>query len=220
MSSEVSLAVVTAVLGLVTAGVLALINHWVNVRAGVDESLRARRLEHYPALWVATAAVSRWPRSVVNRAALENLHRTLRSWYYGQGGLFLSEQARARYGDVQELIAAFLAADDGNATDVLAPTGYSDLMYTASALRTALTEDLDTRRRKSVWEGRRRSRWHVKQAHAARARIARAGPAAESALWQPDVDAERATEERSPYPTLRSAAHIVRGHFKRWRKRR
>ena len=39
MSSDVSLAVITAVLGLLTAGVLALINNWINVRAGVDEDL-------------------------------------------------------------------------------------------------------------------------------------------------------------------------------------
>lgn len=156
MSSDVSLAVITAVLGLLTAGVLALINNWINVRAGVDEDLRERRLKEYPALWTATGAVSRWPRAVVNRSTLDELHRTLRSWYYAQGGLFLSEQSRARYGDVQQLIAAFLAADDGEATDVLAPIGYTDLMETASVLRVALTQDLDTRRRKSAWDNRRR----------------------------------------------------------------
>ena len=60
MSKDVSLAVVTAVLGLLTAGVLALINNWINIRAGVDENLRSRRLDQYPALWLATAVVSRW----------------------------------------------------------------------------------------------------------------------------------------------------------------
>jgi hypothetical protein len=185
MSSDVSLAVVTAVLGLLTAGVLALIDNWINVRAGVDENLRTLRLTRYPALWEATAAVSHWPRAVVDRGALEDLHRTLRSWYYEQGGLFLSEQAKARYGDVQELIAAFLAADHVDATDVLAPSGYTDLRDTASDLRTALTEDLDTRRRKSAWDNRRRSRWHAAAAQAAKVRIGRAKLATESMLWRP-----------------------------------
>ena len=191
MSSDVSLAVVTAVLGVLTAGVLALINNWVNVRAGTDENLRTHRLERYPDLWTSTAVVSRWPRTTVDRATLEDLHRTLRSWYYGKGGLFLSEQARARYGDVQEFIAALLVVKgDSAATDVLAPGGYTDLMQTASALRTALTDDLDTRRRRSAWDNRRRSRWHAEAAQAAKTRISNANKlATESPLWQPESTA-------------------------------
>jgi len=198
VSKDVSLAVVTAVLGLLTAGVLALINNWINIRAGVDENLRSRRLDQYPALWSATAVVSRWPRAVVSRGALEDLHRRLRSWYYEQGGLFLSEQARARYGDVQELIAALLAADDGDAGDVLAPSGYTDLMDTASALRTALTQDLDTRRRKSVWDNRRRSRWHAGAAQAAKVRLARAIPTMDTTPWQQEAGQEGARKESAP----------------------
>jgi hypothetical protein len=48
LSGDVSLAVVTAVLGLLTAGVLAVINNGINLRAGVDEDLRTRRLTSRP----------------------------------------------------------------------------------------------------------------------------------------------------------------------------
>jgi hypothetical protein len=177
------------VLGLVSAGVLALLNNWINARAGIDENLRTQRLENYPDLWASTAAVSRWPRSTVHRWNLEDLHRTLRSWYYGKGGLFLSEQARARYGDLQELIAAMVTANDhGAAIDVLAPDAYADLMETASALRTALTEDLDTRRRRSALEKFRRARWHTDAAEAAKARISRAKSAKQAQLWESAAD--------------------------------
>lgn len=173
MSAEVTLAVISGVLGLLTAGVLALFNSSISARAGIDENLRAERLDVYPTLWSASAAVSRWPRAEVTRGTLVELHRTLRSWYYARGGLFLSESARARYGDVQELIAALLT-HDADPADVLAPAGYTDLMETASALRTALTEDLDTRRRKSLRETLRRYRWHTTAAQQARTRISRA----------------------------------------------
>ena len=172
MAPELMLTIVTALVGLLTAGILALINSWIGTRAGLDENLREQRLRHYPALWGATAGVSRWPRAELTREDLQELHRALRAWYYSDGGLFLSESARARYGDVQELIQALLERD-GPPTDVLGPTAYSDLMEVASALRTALTEDLDTRRRKSAREDRRRARWHRQAAREARDRIAR-----------------------------------------------
>src|SRR5439155_3035715 len=92
VSKDVSLAVVTAVLGLLTAGVLALINNWINIRAGVDENLRSRRLDQYPALWLATAVVSRWPREVVSRGLLDDLLRWLSTWYSERGSIFLSDQ--------------------------------------------------------------------------------------------------------------------------------
>jgi hypothetical protein len=173
MSVQVWLAIITGVLGLLTAGILALLNSWIGTRSGIDENLRSQRLELYPALWSATAAVSRWPRVDLTRGTLEELHRTLRSWYYARGGLFLSGPARARYGDVQELIAALLT-DNGNADDLLAEDWYTDLMKTASSLRTALTQDLDTRRRKSFWETRRRARWHAEEAKKAQTRISQA----------------------------------------------
>jgi hypothetical protein len=173
VSAQVWLAIVGGVLSLITAGFLALLNAWISTRAGVDEALRSQRLELYPKLWSATAAVSRWPRVQVTRGSLEDLHAALRSWYYAMGGLFLSESARARYGDVQKLIATLLE-HKGDPADVLVVGGYEALMKTASALRTALTEDLDTRRRKSFWENRRRSRWHRKVAREAEERILRA----------------------------------------------
>ena len=109
MSAQVWLAIITGLLGLLAAGFLALLNAGISARAGVDETLRSQRLELYPKLWSATAAVSRWPRVDVTRGSLDELHRALRSWYYySNGGLFLSESARARYGDVQDLIDTLL----------------------------------------------------------------------------------------------------------------
>jgi hypothetical protein len=170
MSRDLVLAIVTAVLGLLTAGILALVNSAISARAGIDENLRDKRLAVYPALWTVSGAFSRWPEQTVTREALEKLHQDLRSWYYADGGIFLSETARARYGDVQELIAELLK-DGGGPHDVLEHASYTDLKLTASAMRTALTEDLNTRRRPSLWQKWQRWRRHRRFAREAKARI-------------------------------------------------
>jgi hypothetical protein len=133
-------------------------------------------------------AVSVWPRNDVTRHSLGELHRSLRSWYYTKGGLFMSKPTRDRYGDVQMLIAALLT-HNGEPADVLSRDRYTDLMDTASALRHALTQDLDTRRRKSLREDRRRSRWHHEAAHQADKRIEQAE--ATASAWERPQDARR-----------------------------
>ena len=125
------------------------------------ETLRSQRLELYPKLWSATAAVSRWPRVQLTRGSLEDLHAALRSWYYAMGGLFLSVSARARYGDVQKLIETLLE-HKGNSADVLVVGGYEALMKTASALRTALTRMFAPP--KKVEPSKRK--WHSRRARA------------------------------------------------------
>lgn len=186
MSAQTLLAVVTGVLALLSAGILALLNGWISGRAGIDENLRSQRLDLYPTLWSITAAVSVWPRNDITRHSLGELHRSLRSWYYTKGGLFMSKPTRDRYGDVQKLIAALLT-HDGEPADVLARDRYTDLMNTASALRAALTQDLDTRRRKSLREDRRRSRWHHEAAQQANERIVQAE--ASASAWERHEDA-------------------------------
>jgi hypothetical protein len=168
--STTQMTIVTSVLGFFTAVTLALVNSWISARAGVDENLRAQRLERYPALWNSTGAISRWPRVDVTRGSLEKLHETLRSWYYAGGGLFLSESARARYGNVQELIEAMLS-HKADPDCRLAEDAYTALMETASALRTALSEDLNTRRRELLRERWRRARRHAAAARKAAERI-------------------------------------------------
>jgi len=189
---EVAIAVVTAVIGLLAAGILTLINNSINVRAGVDVELRKLRLENYPDLWRATGVTSRWPRTPVDRTTLADLHQTLRCWYYEKGGgIYLSEQARARYGDVQKLIAALLSATDADKNEVLSDDSYADLMETTSALRTGLTQDLDTRRRRSMWDNRRRARWHARAADKMADRMARAKPTDDPKIWQTNTGGEK-----------------------------
>ena len=182
MSTAVTVAVVAGTLTVLGGGVLAVLNNAISRRSGIDDVLRGKRLEVYPRLWALTGAVSRWPEQTLTRADLEDLHGRLRGWYYTEGGLYLTERARERYGDLQELLDAVLQKGSGS-SDVLAAARYADLRETASALRSALTDDLDTRSRSSRTQRRRRARWHEQKAAEAQAYLAAA--AADAAVFGP-----------------------------------
>lgn len=186
MSTEVTVAVVAGTLTLLGGSVLALLNSAISRRSGIDDELRAKRLEVYPRLWALTGTFSRWPEQTVTREVLADLHERLRGWYYTEGGLYLTERARARYGELQQLVGTVLAKPSAP-SDVLSDDRYADVRETASALRTALTDDLDTRRRMSRAQRRQHDRWHAEQAvlaqrrtSAARADTGAFGPGAQT----------------------------------------
>lgn len=151
--------VLSGIAGLAVASSIALVKGAIASRSKENEELRSWRLKSYPAVWRLTSAVPRWPHSDPAYRDLWSLHYRLREWYYDVGGLYLSENARARYGDMQELLDVYLAPRSrDDATPVPQPASrtawehspYKALMESFSAFRTALTEDLATRRSRSI----------------------------------------------------------------------
>jgi hypothetical protein len=139
-----------ALIGLVVGAVGAWVKAALAIRAKTNEELRARRLELYPELWRQTAAFSYWPPIELTRAQLVSLNLATRSWYFdGDGGLFLSENGRHRYGELKQLLSAYIELADP--AEPLDRGAYDALAATASALRTGMTEDLETRRQRSLW---------------------------------------------------------------------
>ncbi len=146
----------------------------VEQRAATDEDLRAARVKAYPWVWRRTAAVSHWPTGgSLSAADLESLHRDLRAWYYGidevpdapmqedPGGLYLSDNGKQRYIELQKLIDLSLkAVAEADADPYVV---YADLRDSCSAFRTALTEDLETRRKRAVLRAFALWRVHRKQ---------------------------------------------------------
>lgn len=152
--SEVVDALLGAIIGLLVAAVLAMLNSWLTDREKVAESVREQRVRTYPSVWERTSVVSRWPRTDATREHAVHLHLDLRRWYYSGGGLFLSRAARERYEHLQVMLEAIVAqGDDG-------PLGhYEELMDAASWFRTGLTSDLQTRQSRNpltAWSERRR----------------------------------------------------------------
>lgn len=136
--------------GAVAGGLLtAVVSGWLNSRAQVAEELREQRLKVYPPIWLATGIVSRWPqRDETTYGAVSRFHHELRDWYYATGGLFLSANARRRYGHLQEMAGRVTALGSRDAR--LDAEDYRLLRDACSALRTALTEDLESRRQRSL----------------------------------------------------------------------
>jgi hypothetical protein len=167
---------VTGLIGLLVGALWALIEAALAARSRSSEQLRDLRLAVYPQLWLRSAPLSFWPRSELTWDGLKDLHIELRRWYFSVGGMVLSERSRARYGDVQELLNAQLAR---HSSGTVAVEDHLDLARTYSALRTSLTEDLSTRRQRSLLLALRSWRWHRRMALQARARlmIARGEPA-------------------------------------------
>jgi hypothetical protein len=136
---------VAAAVGFVTAAVLAMINSWLTGRENVAEGVRNQRIAAYPAVWNRTGVVSRWPRTNAGREQFLRLHEDLRHWYFVGGGLYLSTRARKRYEHLQLVLQAVLSMNETKAAE-----NYESVMQAASYFRTGLTDDLETRERRSV----------------------------------------------------------------------
>jgi hypothetical protein len=123
----------------------------LDAQAALDVNLRDRREGVYGHLWRLGALVSRWPRNPsLAYSELDTLHLQLKDWYYEQqGGLWLSDEAREAYGDLQEQLAAPRDGAGPASVDVAGPD-YERIMTAFSALRTELTRDLQSRVRTAM----------------------------------------------------------------------
>ncbi len=139
---------ITAGVALASGLISAAVNSWLAGRAQVSEELREARLKAYPSVWQLTGGVSTWPWTDATWADVERLHLDFRAWYYVRGGIFLSDNSRARYGELQELIEAHLEEPADRSAQLPGPV-YQSLAGAGSAFRTALTEDLESRRQRS-----------------------------------------------------------------------
>jgi hypothetical protein len=170
VSNQALTILLTSIGAILVAAVGALIGAAINSRAKIDEGLREQRLQVYPQLWAHTSIVSRWPRTGATWRDLTAVHALLRQWYYGSGGLFMSERSRDLYGDVQELVG-WLVAGREDCADRMTGREYEYVMGRCSALRAALTQDLETRSSRPMWNLRRRRerrRWYAGEKKAAK----------------------------------------------------
>jgi hypothetical protein len=163
--------IVVAVVGIVGALIGATLSSWLGGRQSVAQELRDLRVRCYPAVWRRTSVLSRWPRTDATMANVRKLHIDLRTWYYGTGGLAMSSNARRRYEELQTLIEVMVGDSPGMSTDQISTPDYDALMGSASAFRSSLTEDLQTRNQRSLISAVQLSRVHRTQAAEARGRL-------------------------------------------------
>jgi hypothetical protein len=107
----------------------------------------------------------------------------------------MSERSRDLYGDVQKLVG-WLVAGREDSTNQMTGREYKYAMDRCSALRTALTQDLETRSSRPMWNMRRRRarrRWYVGEKKAARKCIT----IAQTESAQRAAESERAKERQA-----------------------
>lgn len=143
--TDLTTVIVSAILGVFGGIGGAFLKSTLGSRAKIDESLRAKRLDVYADLWKKTGLLPKWPKSQgVTYATLASFSQELQTWYFAEGGIFLSEKARKVYGDLQETLNKF--ANENN-TQPLSDPDYESARQGCSKLRTELTRDLMSRRR-------------------------------------------------------------------------
>lgn len=142
--------ILSGAIGLVVGAGGATVKYALAQRARVHEDLWGRRLDPYREVWALTSQFSRWPRQSPTLGDVQDLHERFRRWYYGDGGILMSARARRRYEFVQKGFAALCGR--GAAPEKVKPGDYDGMMEIMSRFRTALTDDLESRRKRSlVW---------------------------------------------------------------------
>jgi hypothetical protein len=68
-----------------------------------DKSLRDHRIASYKPLWASLVKLARYPEPVpLPHADVRPFSEALRKWYFEDGGLFMSEETRDKYFDLQD----------------------------------------------------------------------------------------------------------------------
>ncbi|HEX8600055.1 MAG TPA: hypothetical protein VF952_16255 [Chloroflexia bacterium] len=123
----------------------------LQVGTTLDTRLREERTPVYLELWKEMAILPRYPRrDDVTLGMMYQFSVNLREWYFTKGGLYLSEQAKDAYLDVQASIwhgDHLEAAMRARFSEKLIDDEYYDTVRDkCSRLRTELTDDLLSRR--------------------------------------------------------------------------
>jgi hypothetical protein len=161
---------VVAVIGLIGSAAGAMWAAYVGTRRRVlaelegryDAELRDARLRVYTRLWAALEPLARYAREPTGRPGrneIVNLARNLRRWYFQEGGLYLSAEAREAYFQLQDALTAVMDSERWTAgtssSEQIDVQTFEALRQISSWLRTTLSYDVGTRRRFSLapdWE--------------------------------------------------------------------
>jgi hypothetical protein len=164
MNEQVTAAIIGLVAGTISGFLTAMVTNQFDRRKIIDESVRDVRKMAYASLWGATALLPMWPRATVNTGQLLALSQQLRDWYFGvpwpgatlhdddgdpqPGGMYLSQEARVAYTEVQNAIKRVKDPSKVSSPDRdLIIEEYDLVRGACSELRTELTADLLSRKR-------------------------------------------------------------------------
>lgn len=133
-------------LGIVTTYITAKQKFRDDLQARYDETLHNTRIGTYQDLWGRMQVLAKYARpEPVTPLRLRQLGEDLRAWYFEVGGLFLTDNSRDRYFDLQDAIVAELKKDHPDENKDLDTNSFEAIREQGSTLRTSLSSDLRSR---------------------------------------------------------------------------
>jgi len=147
--TTVWISVLTLIGGAVASGALTYVGTRRKLALDYDADLRKRRIEAYQDLWKGLEPLSRYEPIPFSHTEAKDLAEGLRSWYFRDGGLFLSTTARNDCFALQDILRYVVNGWGWETPDKLnlTPEAQEALRAYGSRLRTSLTLDVGTRTR-------------------------------------------------------------------------
>jgi hypothetical protein len=151
VTEQALIAVVSGSLSAVVSAIVTYLSISVQVRkdleAKYDLDLRAQRITVYKELWRLLEPLAKYARpDPFTPLGARELSKELRRWYFGTGGLFMSEGTRDAYFELQNGLRTFAEDQHRPVEQALGETEFTLLRDKGSTLRTRVTQDIGTRR--------------------------------------------------------------------------
>jgi hypothetical protein len=149
-TEKVIAAVVSGSLSAVVSAIVTYLSISVRVRrdleAKYDLDLRGQRIIVYKELWQLMEPLAKYARpGPFTPAGARELSKELRRWYFETGGLFMSEETRDAYFELQNGLKTFAEDQHRPVEQALGETEFTLLLDKGSTLRTRVTQDIGTR---------------------------------------------------------------------------
>src|SRR5262245_30036425 len=144
----------TSVVGIVLTAVFALLTNRQKFREDLqgkyDANIHQQRTEVYLPLWKKLEVLARFaPPEPVTTKGILDLSESLRKWFFDTGGLFLSDDSRHAYLDLQQTIVTHVR-EHTTATEELDQQSLRKIQDKASVLRAHLSKDVGSRKSVSI----------------------------------------------------------------------
>lgn len=114
-----------------------------------DKELQKSRLEAYKKLWAMLEPLARFGRDkTVTHEDLRGISDRSRSWYFREGGIYLTRASRGPYFRWKELMQPLLDNNQfaDQPTAPIPETELEEVISAGSTLRTSLSDDIGTKR--------------------------------------------------------------------------
>jgi hypothetical protein len=121
----------------------------LDLAAEYDKNLQESRLQAYKELWAMLEPLAKFGRAqAVTYEVIRSISDMSRAWYFQKGGIYLTGRSRKPYFKWKEAMQPVLDSDDfaNQPASAITEPHLDPIIKAGSALRTALSDDIGTKR--------------------------------------------------------------------------